>query len=61
MIIAMGQITVQGIVQLILLLIVAGVALKFTQQYINETIFKIIVFIIVGAFVLGLLQFAGLI
>lgn len=59
-IMAMGTITMKGIVQLVVVLAICGVVLRFTQDYIHPVIFKIICAIIIGAFCLFTLQFFDL-
>lgn len=60
LIIATGQITLQGVVTLVVLLVICGIALNFARQWIEPTVYKVICVVIVGAFCLFLLQFFGL-
>ena len=60
LIIAQMAFSLKGVVQLLVALGICGVVLYFIQPYIHPTIMKIMIVIIVIAFCLFLLQWAGL-
>jgi len=55
LVIALGTVSLRGLVQLLVLLVIGGIVLNFARQYIEPTVYKIICVIIIGAFCLYLL------